>query len=99
MQKIMVAPYKTLKITDDEVVFGKQHIPLSGAHAEVVTNQSGLFKRNVRTTMLVTAADGSQLTYTVGAGFGTKGGASRTWQTKAMQAMAAINTAAAHAAQ
>jgi hypothetical protein len=93
--KIAVGPYKFLRIEDGMIRLGKDAIPLAGAHAEIETESSGLFKRNVRTIMTVTSGDGSQLVHVVGAGFGTKGGASRTWEANTRRAAAMINTAAA----
>ena len=78
---------------------GKAGMPLAGAHASVEVEAFGLFKRNHKTILTIEAANGSQIVETFGARFGTKGGVSRTIESRIRKAAAAINTTAAQAVE
>jgi hypothetical protein len=74
------------------VIVKGQRLPLTGAHAEVDIDRSGIFGRTATAAMTVTAADGRQAVASIGGGFGDKGKSSRREAARYRQLAAKINT-------
>jgi hypothetical protein len=98
LSKTLLSNMQRLVITEDEVILGKQRVPLAGARAEVTADKSGVFGRTSASVFTVESPDGQQLVYTYGGGFGTKGAASRSELARLHRLAGAVNRFAAQAA-
>jgi hypothetical protein len=91
----MLGTLQKLTVTQDQIKFQRQSIPLAGARAAVTTSSSGAFGRTVNTVLTIVAADGQEIVYSFGGGFGTKGASSRSEEARIRKAAAKVNSLAA----
>jgi hypothetical protein len=94
---ITLPDFRRIVVTKTEIQLGKESLSLAGAKAEVTGSQSGVFGRTTTSALVITAADGRQILYTYGGGFGTKGKASRRSAGSLQKVAVRINNAAIEA--